>query len=102
MMVVNKQVVSSGWQLVSCKRLPPKTRMWTLLRLSKKQTLGLNVLYFGCKKVSHDYLYKDEMAKLQSDGVLNKLCVAYSREQPEKVYVPKAIAHHAIDATRTQ
>ena len=60
-----------------------------------KQKLGTNVLYFGCKKASMDYLYEDEMAMFQSDGVLNKLYVAYSREQSEKVYVQHLLAKNA-------
>ena len=67
------------------------------LRDVKKQTLGPNVLYFGCKKASQDDLYEDEMAKLQSDGVLNKLYVAYSREQSEKVYVQHLIEKNASE-----
>ena len=37
------------------------------------------------------------MAKLQSDGVLNKLYVAYSREQSEKVYVQHLLAKNASE-----
>lgn len=67
------------------------------LRDVKKQVLGDNVLYFGCKKASLDYLYEDEMAKFQADGVLNKLYVAYSREQSEKVYVQHLLAKNASE-----
>jgi NADPH-ferrihemoprotein reductase len=67
------------------------------LRDVKMEELGENVLYFGCKKASLDYLYEDEMAKLQSDGVLNKLYVAYSREQSEKVYVQHLLAKNASE-----
>ena len=67
------------------------------LRDVKKQVLGDNVLYFGCKKASLDYLYEDEMAKFQEDGVLNKLYVAYSREQSEKVYVQHLLAKNASE-----
>ena len=37
------------------------------------------------------------MANLQSDGVLNKLYVAYSREQSEKVYVQHLIEKNASE-----
>lgn len=65
------------------------------LRNVKNQVVGPNVLYFGCKKASLDYLYEDEIAKLQLDGVLSKLYVAYSREQSEKVYVQHLLSKNA-------
>jgi NADPH-ferrihemoprotein reductase len=60
-----------------------------------KKSVGTNVLYFGCKKASLDYLYEDEMAKYQADGVLNKLHLAFSREKAEKVYVQHLLAKNA-------
>jgi len=60
-----------------------------------KKTIGTNVLYFGCKKASLDYLYEEEMQKFQSDGVLNTLHVAFSREKAEKVYVQHLLAKNA-------
>lgn len=60
--------------------------------LGKK--VGANVLYFGCKKQSMDYIYQDEIAKYQADGVLDELYVAFSREQKEKVYVQNLLAQN--------
>lgn len=54
--------------------------------------VGANVLYFGCQKESTDYIYRDELAKYQADGVLDTLYVAFSREQKEKVYVQHLLA----------
>lgn len=48
---------------------------------------GRNILYYGCRKRSVDYLYEDELKQYQEEGVLSKLYVAFSRDQPEKVYV---------------
>lgn len=48
---------------------------------------GRNILYYGCRKRSEDYLYEDELKQFQADGVLTKLNVAFSRDQPEKIYV---------------
>ena len=49
--------------------------------------MGTNVLYFGCKKRSLDFLYEDELDAFEKAGVLNELHVAFSREQEQKVYV---------------
>jgi NADPH-ferrihemoprotein reductase len=48
---------------------------------------GENILYFGCKNRTQDYLYKDELEAFKDSGVLTKLYLAFSREQKEKVYV---------------
>lgn len=64
-------------------------------KLSLKKSVGTNVLYFGCKKSSLDYLYEDELAAFQKEGILNNLYVAFSREQSQKVYVQHLIAKNA-------
>lgn len=46
-----------------------------------------NVLYFGCKNRSEDYIYSDELEKYEKSGILTKLHLAFSRECSEKVYV---------------
>ena len=48
---------------------------------------GANWLFFGNPHESQDYLYKDELEQMQKDGVLNKLDLAFSRDQAEKIYV---------------
>jgi NADPH-ferrihemoprotein reductase len=60
-----------------------------------KHKVGLNVLYFGCKISSMDYLYEDEMTKFKADGILHKMYVAFSREQAEKVYVQHLLVENA-------
>jgi NADPH-ferrihemoprotein reductase len=52
-----------------------------------KQTVGRNILYFGCKNKSQDFLYQGELEEFQKDGLLDKLRLAFSRETREKVYV---------------
>jgi NADPH-ferrihemoprotein reductase len=64
-------------------------------KLSEKKTVGSNILYFGCKKTSLDYLYQDELKAFEDDGVLDKLYVAFSREQREKVYVQHLLSKNA-------
>ncbi|KAF7237003.1 NADPH--cytochrome P450 reductase [Varanus komodoensis] len=49
--------------------------------------VGDTVLYYGCRHKEEDYLYKDELAQFLRDGALSQLNVAFSRDQPQKIYV---------------
>ncbi|XP_028662860.1 P450 (cytochrome) oxidoreductase b isoform X1 [Erpetoichthys calabaricus] len=49
--------------------------------------VGETVLYYGCRHKNEDYLYQEELEQFEKEGVLTKLNVAFSRDQPEKVYV---------------
>ena len=49
--------------------------------------VGDMILYFGCRHKDEDFIYEDELKTLQEEGVLTKLYTAFSRDQPEKVYV---------------
>jgi NADPH-ferrihemoprotein reductase len=64
-------------------------------KTSLKQTVGANILYFGCKKETHDLIYKEELDTFVQDGILNHLRVAFSREKSEKVYVQHLLKQHA-------
>ena len=66
-------------------------------RKKLKKVVGENILYFGCKKRSHDYLYEDELRRFRDDGDLHKLYVAFSREQSEKVYVQHLLLKNASE-----
>lgn len=48
---------------------------------------GKNWLFFGEQHSATDFYYREELESLQKAGVLNKLDTAFSRDQPEKVYV---------------
>ena len=48
---------------------------------------GKNWLFFGDRSQKTDYLYGDEWAFYQKDGILNELDLAWSRDQANKVYV---------------
>lgn len=45
------------------------------------------ILYYGCRHKDQDYLYPKELEQFKQDGTLTQLRVAFSRDQPEKVYV---------------
>lgn len=48
---------------------------------------GRNWLFFGDRSYTHDFLYQLEWQELEREGVLDRIDVAFSRDQPEKVYV---------------
>lgn len=60
-----------------------------------KWNVGQNVLYFGCKDRTKDFIYRDELETYQQNGDLDELHVAFSREQNKKVYVQHLLAEHA-------
>lgn len=49
--------------------------------------MGETILYFGCRKKEEDYLYQEELIQYLENGTLTKLHLAFSRDQPDKVYV---------------
>jgi len=48
---------------------------------------GRNWLFFGHRNFTHDFLYQLEVQDWLKNGVLNRLDVAFSRDQPAKRYV---------------
>lgn len=48
---------------------------------------GKNWLFFGDQRYSYDFLYQLEWQDFLKNGQLTKLDLAFSRDQPEKVYV---------------
>jgi sulfite reductase (NADPH) flavoprotein alpha-component len=52
---------------------------------------GKNWLVFGHRNYLHDFLYQLEWQDWIKDGVLTRLDVAFSRDQPEKRYVQHAL-----------
>ena len=59
---------------------------------SKNNKVGPNILYFGCKNRTMDYIYRDELGMYQKEGTLTELHLAFSREQADKVYVQNLLA----------
>ena len=58
---------------------------------------GPNILYFGCKNRSLDYIYRDELEAFSNEGTLTQLHLAFSREQAEKVYVQHLLAKRGAE-----
>ncbi len=48
---------------------------------------GKNWLFFGEQHFESDFLYQTEIQNWEATGVLNKVHVAFSRDQKEKIYV---------------
>jgi sulfite reductase (NADPH) flavoprotein alpha-component len=48
---------------------------------------GRSWLFFGHRRFTHDFLYQIEIQEWLKTGVLSRLDVAFSRDQPEKIYV---------------
>ncbi|MCD2196200.1 sulfite reductase flavoprotein subunit alpha [Actinomycetospora endophytica] len=55
---------------------------------------GANWLFFGDRQREHDFLYGDELEAMHADGLLNRLDLAFSRDQAEKVYVQDRMREH--------
>jgi sulfite reductase (NADPH) flavoprotein alpha-component len=58
---------------------------------------GKNWLFFGDQRAATDFLYRDELTALQSSGVLSRLGLAFSRDQPEKIYVQQRMIEAAAE-----
>ncbi|MBQ0945461.1 molybdopterin-dependent oxidoreductase [Ideonella sp. 4Y16] len=48
---------------------------------------GANWLFFGEQHAATDFYYRDELQAMQRDGTLQRLSLAFSRDQADKVYV---------------
>ena len=58
---------------------------------------GKNWLFFGHRNFTHDFLYQLEVQDWLKNGVLNRLDVAFSRDQPAKRYVQDAMWEQRAD-----
>ncbi len=52
-----------------------------------RECSGRNWLFFGDQHAKTDYLYGEEFDAMQESGLLQKVSLAFSRDQAEKVYV---------------
>jgi sulfite reductase (NADPH) flavoprotein alpha-component len=58
---------------------------------------GKNWLFMGDQHYLYDFLYQLEWQDHLKSGALNRLDVAFSRDQPEKIYVQHRMKEHARD-----
>jgi sulfite reductase (NADPH) flavoprotein alpha-component len=58
---------------------------------------GANWLFFGNPYSKSDFLYADELTAFQKDGTLQKLDLAWSRDQKEKVYVQNLMVQQGAE-----
>eukprot|EP00123_Amoebidium_parasiticum_P017771 comp23984_c0_seq1/m.42582 comp23984_c0_seq1/g.42582 ORF comp23984_c0_seq1/g.42582 comp23984_c0_seq1/m.42582 type:complete len:1117 (-) comp23984_c0_seq1:240-3590(-) len=54
--------------------------------------VGPMVLYFGSRSCAQEYLYGEELEAYAQDGLLTGLRLAFSRDQPHKVYIQHKMA----------
>ena len=64
---------------------------------SAAQAKGNSWLFFGDQHYNEDFLYQLEWQEHLKNGALSRIDVAFSRDQPEKVYVQHKLAEHAKD-----
>ncbi|GEK17094.1 bifunctional reductase [Cellulomonas persica] len=55
---------------------------------------GRNWLFFGEQHRATDFYYRDELSRMISDGTLDRLDTAFSRDQRSKVYVQDRMREH--------
>jgi len=58
---------------------------------------GRNWLFFGDRQFTHDFLYQLEWQDALNDGALTRMDLAFSRDQPEKIYVQDRIWERRAD-----
>lgn len=61
---------------------------------------GRNWLVFGNRSFEHDFLYQSEWLAWRRSGLLTRIDVAFSRDQPEKVYVQHRLREHGAELWR--
>jgi sulfite reductase (NADPH) flavoprotein alpha-component len=52
-----------------------------------EESSGENWLFFGNPNYTQDFLYQTEWQRFVKDGVVNKVSLAFSRDQEQKIYV---------------
>jgi sulfite reductase (NADPH) flavoprotein alpha-component len=58
---------------------------------------GRNWLFFGEQYFASDFLYQTEIQNWYETGVLNKVNLAFSRDQQEKIYVQHKMLEHGAE-----
>ena len=58
---------------------------------------GRNWLFFGDQRRATDFLYEEDWAQYQKDGILTRLDTAFSRDQLTKIYVQDRMRENAAE-----
>jgi sulfite reductase (NADPH) flavoprotein alpha-component len=58
---------------------------------------GKNWLFFGDRNAETDFIYRDELEKMGNSRLLNRLDLAFSRDQEEKIYVQDKMREHGAE-----
>lgn len=61
---------------------------------------GANWLFFGDQHRSENFYYRADLEDMVSDGLLNRLDLAFSRDQQQRVYVQHKMADYGADVWR--
>ncbi|MEM9399958.1 MAG: sulfite reductase subunit alpha [Verrucomicrobiota bacterium] len=62
---------------------------------SATKATGKNWLFFGDQHADTDFLYREQLEEYKSSGLLNRLSVAFSRDQEKKIYVQTRMIEEA-------
>ena len=62
-----------------------------------RKATGKNWLLFGDRNAATDYIYQEEIEAMQTNGVLTRLDLAFSRDQDEKIYVQDRMREHGAE-----
>jgi sulfite reductase (NADPH) flavoprotein alpha-component len=68
--------------------------------LEERQATGAsgdNWLFFGDQHEASDFLYREQFEAMERDGTLTRLDTAFSRDQPQKIYVQDRMGEHAAE-----
>jgi sulfite reductase alpha subunit-like flavoprotein len=61
---------------------------------------GRNWLFFGDRRRAENFYYREDFEDMVGDGLLNRLDLAFSRDQAEPVYVQHKMADYGADVWR--
>lgn len=61
---------------------------------------GRNWLFFGDQHRAENFYYREDLEDMVDDGLLNRLDLAFSRDQPQRVYVQHKLADYGHDVWR--
>lgn len=61
---------------------------------------GANWLFFGDQHRGENFYYREDLEDMVSDGLLNRLDLAFSRDQKQRVYVQHKMADYGADVWR--